>query len=686
MAIEIATLVVKVRGDTTELLAGFAGARKSINTFAASVRATSAAWTSAGAAMSRSITAPLAILGGFGVTQFAKFDNAMTQSLAIMTGVNEEMREEMRQTARTLAEETTFSAGKLAKSYFFLASAGLNAQQSVKAIGTVARFAQAGMFDMSRATSLLAGSQAALSLKVADAAQNMRNMGRISDVLVKANRLADATTEQFGEALTRAGGTMKAFGIGLEEGVAVLAVLAERQRKAEVGGEALARVLRLMIPAANKNAEAYARYGVAVFDTVGNIRNMADILEDLENAFANLSPRQKSAALEALGFQRRMQGAILPIIGTSAAIRKFEAELRNAGGTTKDVADNQLKSFISQLIIAYNKIKNAAAALGEELAPVVRDFAKDVANLVKGFRGLSANTKATVVRWGLWLAIMPLIVLGIGKIIGAVAILVKGVVALSIAVNFLIGNPMTLLIAGAVAGAVAIASLGVQVVGLYKDTNTLASSMSALDEQMQNAFEEHGTRSIEGLRRLREEMGKQIAAQKELEAVAAAGMAPIAEQFVQDKADIDAQITFQNKQEDFLLRRMALEKQINTLLQKRSGLEKAVANAQEGSKEFFELRSALLDVEDRLSTTAQSRIDELLQRQGANEAPKGVGAVDAGSLEAYQLRVGRERRKDDKVEKNTYETVVELNKLVGLTEDVNDAVRDTANGITVVTL
>ena len=64
------------------------------------------------------------------------------------------LRQEMADTAKEVAKTSTFGATQAAEAYFFLASAGLDAAQSVKALPQVTKFAQAGIFDLSTATDL----------------------------------------------------------------------------------------------------------------------------------------------------------------------------------------------------------------------------------------------------------------------------------------------------------------------------------------------------------------------------------------------------------------------------------------------------------------------------------------------------------------------------------------------------
>lgn len=315
---------------------------------------------------------------GIAVNEFAKFDDKMTQSLAIMGDVTDDMRAQMETTARDVAKSTTFSAEQAAESYFFLASAGLDAAASIAALPQVASFAQAGMFDMARATDLLTDAQSALGLTIRDdAVANMENMSRISDVLVKANTLANASVEQFSTALTtKAGPAMRAVGMDVEEGVAVLAAFADQGIKSELAGTNFAIVLRDLQTKAIENKDAFAEAGVAVFDASGEMRNMADIVADLENATQGMTDEQKKATFAMLGFSDKSMGALAALLGTSDAIRTYEKELRNANGTTQEISDKQLTSFSSQLKLLGSQLQDVAIEVGSNLVPTLQDFVK----------------------------------------------------------------------------------------------------------------------------------------------------------------------------------------------------------------------------------------------------------------------------------------------------------------------
>ena len=283
--------------------------------------------------------------------EFIAFDDAMTQSLAIMKTTEEQQRA-MAIAAREVATTTRISAEQSAEAFFFLASAGLNAEQSISALPQVAAFAQAGMFDMATATDLATDAQSALGLTVQDAGQNLTNLTRVTDVLVKANTLANASVQQFSEALTtKAGAALKVVNKDIEEGVAVLAVFADRGVKGAEAGEKLNQVLRDIPRATAKNKEEFAKLGLEMFTAEGNMKNVADIVEELDRVLGPMSDEMKAATLDQLGLNRGVADAVKILSGTTEQIREYEEALRGAGGTTQEIADKQLDSLQAQLDI-----------------------------------------------------------------------------------------------------------------------------------------------------------------------------------------------------------------------------------------------------------------------------------------------------------------------------------------------
>jgi len=386
--------------------------------------------TRMGRGLTTAVTLPIAAVGGAAVKAFAEFDQAMTQSTAIMGDLSADMEDKMSGAAREVAKTTKFSAVEAAESYYYLASAGMDAAMAIEALPQVAAFAQAGNFDMARATDLLTDAQSALGLTVDDVTENMENQNRVSDVLVKANTLANASVEEFAESLTSKGAaSLRQMNIEVEEGVAILSVFADQGLAGSEAGTILARTIDGLAERARESSEDFERLGVAVFDSDGEMRNMADIIGDLEGAFEGLTTEQRDAELASLGFNERTRRGILTLMGNSEALREYESELRNAAGTTDEVAEKQLGNLIEQFNLLKARAQDSLITIGETLEDVFLDIVfPAVENLIERFEKLAnwfadldpAWQKVIIGAAAFAAALGPLLIV-LGTLIGAVA-------------------------------------------------------------------------------------------------------------------------------------------------------------------------------------------------------------------------------------------------------------------------
>lgn len=390
---QLGTLLVNLAADTAQFEKQLRKAEKSATAQVKKVAAVAAKATATVSALAGGIAA-------VSIKKFAEFDQQMTKSIAIMANVSGQMRSEMEQTAISLSKTGVQSASELAESYFFLASAGLDAEQSIAALPAVMDFATAGAFDMATATDLLTDAQSALGMTSKDATKNLANMVKLSDTLVKANTLSNATVQQFSESLTNdAAVAARQFGAELSEVTAALAVYADQGIKGAEAGTMFGRAVRLLAGAARDNAEQFKAMNIEVVDAEGNYRDLVDILADMEKQLLPLAEAERAAALEQLGFATLAQKSILPLLGNADAMRAYREELEDMAGFTKRVASKQLQSLSNRWKILQNQFNAVAIDIGEQLAPAVIDLIDVVSELLDredDWRALGSAIKAGI--------------------------------------------------------------------------------------------------------------------------------------------------------------------------------------------------------------------------------------------------------------------------------------------------
>jgi len=288
-------------------------------------------------------------IAGKALSNSQGFERALTRSVAIQ-GASVEQSERMREAALSVSETTKFSATEAAQAFYFLASAGLTVEEQLNSIGEVAKFAQAGNFDMATATDLLTDAQSAMGLSAGTAAEKLANLKLVGDTLVRAETLANASTQQFSEAMTNgAAVAARTYGVSLAETIATLAVFADQGAKGAEAGTKFGIVLRDLTTKSLKQKEAFAAAGVEIFDQQGKFLGVANAIKELTKLMDGLSDAEKKAELMALGFSDKSVGAIQMLLGTSEKLEGFIATLSDVGGTMERIADNSVTKLDQSL-------------------------------------------------------------------------------------------------------------------------------------------------------------------------------------------------------------------------------------------------------------------------------------------------------------------------------------------------
>lgn len=442
----IAALMVRLGGDSGQLIsalsAGGGSIRAFTNTVGLGANKIGGFWADIATAAVVATTAS--------VVAFAQFDQAMTESLAIGEGVNSAMRKDMEDTAKAISTHTKYSATEVAKGYYALTSAGLEAQQSLKTIGFVAEFAQAGVMDVAKASDFLTSSLAGFQLDSKNPEEYAANMKHVGDVLTRVNSLAIGNLNDFATALNNGPAAMAAsLGKSVEETVAVLGAFATVGTKGAAAGTALGMVWRDLQTKAVKNADAFEHFGVKVFDANGQMRNTADILDDLGKAYEKSDLGRKKMQLD-LGLTDRSAKALTQIMGQGNNIRAMEKNLggADADNATHKVAQAQMQSFGNRMAAMWHQVENAAIDFGAVIAPWIMSKLEDLGTWLSDHKD---DFKAI---WEVARPALETMGKGIGVVLGGIGEIIKRVRDL---ITFFTNSKTAMLALAAAAGLILIA-------------------------------------------------------------------------------------------------------------------------------------------------------------------------------------------------------------------------------------
>ena len=301
---------------------------------------------------------------------------------------------------------------------------------------------------------MLVGAQAALGMKVDDNVQNLKNLVRVSDVLVRANTLANAKTEEFAVALTtKSGAAARTYGKSVEETVAVLAAFATQNTKAQEAGTNLDIVWRDLQDKFVRNKDVFLKHGVHVFDQLtGEMNDSQVVIGQLTHLLSGMSDEMRRNTLIQLGFQSKSIASTQKLLGMADKIKLFREELEKAGGTTDEIANKQLTKFS----IAMTRIIAIVDELFQLLAlPVLESFGEMVIWVTDAITGAWGPTAQWVTILGASVFAMGTLLFIIPKVIAVFALLTKAILAQILArikLLALMGPKGWLIIAAAIAG------------------------------------------------------------------------------------------------------------------------------------------------------------------------------------------------------------------------------------------
>lgn len=333
--------------------------------------------------------------GAFGLMLNAAsaFEVGMNRVRAL-TGATGDDFDLLKTRAIDLAKTTRYTATEISDGMAYLALAGFNVKEVYEAIPGTLSLAAAANMDLGRAADI---SSNILTSFAMDASQ----LNDVVDMLTYTFTHSNTTMEMLGDAFKYVAPVAQAAGLDFGEVAAILGRLSDAGIQGSMAGTTLrGAISHLLNPtkAAQKHLDAF---GVSTVDASGNMRSMADILEQfpklssssagamqrlqaaadgvgvsLENADGSARPfpdvlaemeaagLDTSAMMEALGGDAATVAAIMEIFGVRAGpgviallaqgtdgLRKYTDEINNSGGTAERVAKVQMEGLRGSVLL-----------------------------------------------------------------------------------------------------------------------------------------------------------------------------------------------------------------------------------------------------------------------------------------------------------------------------------------------
>lgn len=404
------------------------------------------------------------------VDTYSEFNQAMAETAGI-AGATEDEYKQLQAAAQEMGKRTTKTATEAAQALGYMSLAGWNVNDSISALEPVLRLSEATSMDLATCSDLVTDSMSALGLGVDDLTNYL-------NVAVQANNKSNTTAQALMEAMIGCGGAAKSAGMDYKQTAAALGILANNGIKGAQAGTALNSML-VRMTTKDVAQKAFKELGVSIYDSSGAMRNMQDILVELNGAMSGLSQEQKNNYMAAIAgtnyytqFGYLLEGVAEGADGAASTWTQLTEAFENSDGALDAMADTMTDTLPGAMAIFGSAVDDAKIRLCEVFAPLAKDAIKGVADVIPSITdravGVAQSFYNTVVPAAENFAkkAIPAVIGAMMKVIGAAATVYQKLDEWGLLIPIITG------IAGAVAA--------VKMVEFAKDTMNTVKAVKAL--------------------------------------------------------------------------------------------------------------------------------------------------------------------------------------------------------------
>ena len=401
---------------------------------------------------------------GLAARQYAQFDDALVSASAkwgMAARRGTQTFEQLKQLSRQIGATTEFTATQAAKGLDYLAMAGFKTKTSMALLPKVVNLATAANIDLARASDIASDSLGAFGMMSKNAAQNAKNLERISDVMAKTAAMANTDLPTMFEAVKKGAAQFNAAGQSVETFSAMLAVLANSSVKGEEAGTQLRNMmLRLANPTA-KARKIMRQLNITTADSNGNFKDAIKIISQFEKSLKTMGNKQRSAALDTLFGSRSITGMNILLEAGSEALEEYRDRLYAAGGAADEMSGIMRSSLGNQFKTLQSTVSDVGWQIMEALNTRLRGGLSSLTAMIRkidvGFVVTQLNRLGNVVKF-LWRNIKIIIPLlgGLTTTIIAYKVAAKGAALVSIMLQTAMNPAYAIAFSAAIATAVGV--------------------------------------------------------------------------------------------------------------------------------------------------------------------------------------------------------------------------------------
>lgn len=270
---------------------------------------------------------------------------------------------------------------------------GFNVTPELKALSDATKLSVRDLYD------LFVGSELAFS--------GFEDAVSVTESLTRAAGSSSATVNDLIQGFANVGPIASSFGLSVDDTAAVLAVFAENGIKGAEAGTQLKSMLTNMTRNTTEVQGMWDKLGVSMYDANGNMRDLDDVIDDLNIAMDGMSDQERIEVIQTLAGSYGQMG--LTALLAAGGLDEMKAKM-DAAAEASVVAQAQLASFRGVMFMLRSTLETLSIVV---LGPLAEQYLMPLAVAVTGL----VNELVA------WLLVNPEIAATLGLIVGGLSVL-----------------------------------------------------------------------------------------------------------------------------------------------------------------------------------------------------------------------------------------------------------------------
>lgn len=229
---------------------------------------------------------------------------------------------------------TEFSLIESAKAFNILAGAGYNAQQAILGLPKLMDMATVAGEGLEETSSMVNDLMSSFQIS-----KDIEGFSRATDVLSKTANKSNAVLTDLFETMKQAGALSVRAKVSFESIASMAGIMADAGIKGSAAGTSIKNFMfNLSSPASKKSEKLMNKLGLNFKNAKGELKDMPDIIDHLNDKLGKLSSTGQTDALKVLFGKYGLAGMTALLNKGGDAFRKYREDIENAKGTTASLA------------------------------------------------------------------------------------------------------------------------------------------------------------------------------------------------------------------------------------------------------------------------------------------------------------------------------------------------------------